>query len=105
METLEIAEQLAEPLRQEPYHFFTNNCLTKSARLKRALRAKNIPARVVGCIGTARARWGGNWFTIPVIHGWAEVEGKRIETSRPVGSPSPWGIMPAEVRPIVSLRF
>jgi hypothetical protein len=44
-------------------------------------------------------------MTIPVIHGWAEVEGKRIEVSRPPGVPGPWGIIPANIKPVIRVRF
>jgi hypothetical protein len=102
---LETAERLVELLRREPYRLLANNCFTKSLRLKRLLREKGVPSRVVACVGLARARWFGRWLTIPVIHGWTEVEGKRIETSRPLGAPGIWGIIPVNIRPLVTIRF
>ncbi len=102
---LEKAEKIAERLRQEPYNLLTNDCLTKSIRLKRECKALGIPVRVVACIGLARARLFGFWLTIPVIHGWGEVEGKRIETSRTLGSSGIWGIIPANIKPVIALRF
>jgi hypothetical protein len=102
---LATAENLAEKLRQEPYNLLTNDCIIKSVRLKKQCRALGIPAKVVVCVGTARARWFGRWLTIPVIHGWGEVEGNRIETSRPLGSSGIWGIIPPEVKPIIAIRF
>jgi len=99
------AEKIAERLRQEPYHLFRNDCLTKSARLKRECKTLGISVRVVACIGLARARLFGFWLTIPVIHGWAEVDGKRIETSRPLGSSGIWAIVPVNIRPIIAVRF
>ena len=56
-------------------------------------------------IGLARARLFGRWLTIPVIHGWGEVEGKRIETSRPLGASGIWGIIPANIKPVIALWF
>jgi hypothetical protein len=105
MDELDKAGDIAEKLRREPYSLLTNDCITKSVRLKRECRAIGIPARVVVCLGLARARWFGRWLTIPVIHGWGEVAGRRIETSRPLGSAGIWGIIPAEIRPLISLRF
>ena len=105
MNNLEKAEKIAERLRQEPYNLLRNDCLTKSVRLKRECKALGIPARAVACIGLARARLFERWLTIPVIHGWGEVEGKRIETSRPLGASGIWGIIPANIKPIIKARF
>jgi hypothetical protein len=105
MSNLERAESIAEKLRQEPYSLLRNDCITKSVRLKKACQAVGIPVRVVICVGLARARWFGHWLTIPVIHGWGEVEGKRIETSRPLGSSGLWGIVPVNIKPVVAIRF
>jgi len=102
---LEKAEKIAKRLRQEPYSLLRNDCITKSIRLKRECKALGIPARVVACIGLARARLFGRWLTIPVIHGWGEVEGKRIETSRPLGASGIWDIIPANVKPVIVVRF
>jgi hypothetical protein len=101
----ERAEELAEPLRREPYNLLTNDCITKSVRLKRECRSEGIQAKVVVCLGLARAKWFGRWLTIPVFHGWGEVERKRIETSRPLGTSGLWGIFPAKIRPLICLRF
>ncbi len=105
MTNLEIAGQIAEKLRREPYRLFTNNCLTKSARFKRECERQGIPARAVACIGLARARFFGHWITIPALHGWGEVEGKRIETSRPLGHSGVWGIVPMNIKPVIAVWF
>ena len=105
MDSLEEAEQIAEQLRRESYRLLTNDCIIKSLRFKKACKSKGIPARVVVCIGLARARWLGHWLTIPVIHGWGELNGKRIETSRPLGSAGIWGIVPVNIRPVLAVRF
>jgi hypothetical protein len=102
---LEAAERVAEMLRQEPYRFLTNNCLTKSMRFKRICRAKGIFARIAVCIGAADAVLFGRRLTIPVVHGWGVVESKRIEVSRPLGSPSVWRIIPVNIRPLLVIRF
>jgi hypothetical protein len=102
---LDVAERAAELLRREPYSLLTNNCITKSVRFKRVCKSRGISARVVACFGLARARWLSHWLIIPVIHGWGEVEGKRIETSRPLGSSGIWGIVPVNIQPIITVRF
>ncbi|HJX13393.1 MAG TPA: hypothetical protein VJ377_07700 [Dehalococcoidales bacterium] len=105
MDKYEKVEEIAGALRQEPYHTLTNDCITKSVRLKRQCRALGIPVKVVVCIGLDRAQWFGRRLTIPVIHGWGEVEGKRVETSRPLGSSGIWGIVPVNIRPVISVKF
>jgi hypothetical protein len=106
MSNLEKAQEMAERLRKEPYRFLTNDCLIKSAKLKKECKPLGISARIVTCIGLVRAQvfrlW---WMTIPVVHGWAEVEGKRIEVSRPVGVTGMWGIIPADIKPVIKIRF
>lgn len=42
---------------------------------------------------------------IPVLHSWVEVEGKRIEISHPIGEKSIWEIVPADVKPVLAVRF
>ncbi len=105
MDTVRRAEALAEALRREPYHLLTNDCITKSVRFKRACTAVGLPARVALCLGLARARWFGYRLTVPVLHAWGEVAGARLETSRPLGEAGVWGIVPATIRPLVTLRF
>ncbi len=105
MTNLEIAEAIARKLRDEPYRLWTNNCLTKSARFKRECGRVGVPARAVACIGLARARFFGRWFTIFALHGWGEVDGRRIETSRPLGHSGVWGIVPACIRPVIAVWF
>jgi hypothetical protein len=102
---LERVEEIAEPLRREPYNLLANDCITKSLRLKRICRGEGIAAKVVVCIGLARANWFGRWLTIPVVHGWGEVEGTRVETSRPIGSSGLWGIVPSKIKPLFCVRF
>lgn len=102
----EKMEAIAERLRHEPYHLLTNDCFIKARKLKRESQALGIPVRIVACIGLVRAHvfrlW---WLTIPVIHGWAEVEGRRIEVSRPLGTSGTWGIISANIRPVIAVRF
>lgn len=105
--TLQKADKIAESLRQEPYSLLTNDCITKSVRFVRACRKQGIKARVVLTIGRSKARLPllRKWATIPVIHSWGEVEGKRMEVSRPLGAQGMWGIVPRDIQPIVKIRF
>ncbi len=105
MSNLEKVEQIAESLRHEPYILFRNDCIRKSQRLKRACRDLGIPARLVVCLGYSRAKLFGRSLVVPVIHGWGEVEGQRIETSRPLGHSGAIGIIPMYIKPLIALRF
>lgn len=97
------ADQMAERLRQEPYHLLGNDCIIKSFRLKRQCARLGIPAKVAICIGLARARLFGRGVTLPVIHAWVEVDKVRIETSRPIGASGTWGIVPVNIRPVIKV--
>lgn len=88
---MDTVEQAAENLRNEPYHLFTNDCISKSIRLKRMFPDKHI----LVCINL------GHWHWFPTIHAWAVWEGKRLETSRPIGEAGFMGIIPSEIVPIV----
>jgi len=105
MDNFKKAEELAEKLRQEPYVLFKNDCLSKSLRLRRQCKDLGIDASVVVCIGISKAKWFGQWVTIPAIHGWGKVEGKRIETSRPLGSKGIWSIVPMHIKPVIWIWF
>lgn len=105
MSNLKKAEKIAEALRREPYRLFRNDCITKSRRLKKACQGMGIQARLVVCVGYTRAKVFGKSLVVPVIHGWGEVEGKRIETSRPLGHSGFIGIVPMHIKPIVALKF
>lgn len=102
---MEKVEAIAERLRREPYHLLKNDCIIKSQRLKRECQRLGVPARVVLCIGLVQARVFGRWVTMPVVHAWAEVAGKRVETSRPIGSTGVWGIVPVNIRPVMTVRI
>jgi len=105
MNQLEKAEKIAANLRQEPYILFRNDCIGKSRRLKKACRDMGIPTRLVVCLGYARARLFNRPLIVPVIHGWGEVEGQRIETSRPLGHSGFMGIVPVHIKPLIAIRF
>jgi hypothetical protein len=98
-------EQMAENLRQEPYRLFRNDCIGKSRRLKKACLDIGIQARLVVCIGYSRAKLFGKSIIVPVIHGWGEINGQRIETSRPLGHSGFIGIVPVEIKPLIAVRF
>jgi hypothetical protein len=105
MSNVEKAEKIAEDLRQEPYFLFRNDCIGKSRRLKKACLDLGIPARLVVCFGYSRAKLLGRSVIVPVIHGWGEVEGRRIETSRPLGHSGWIGIIPMYIQPLIAVRF
>ena len=105
IDEVEQVNEMAEVIRQEPYKLFSNDCIRKSFRLKKACLSVDIQTRVAVCIGLARAWILGRWMTIPVIHSWIEVKGERIETSRPLNTPGIWGIMPATITPVITMRF
>ena len=57
MSELEVAENIAESLRQEPYHLFRNDCLFKSLRFRSQCRKRGIRAYLVWCaLGLTKAR-------------------------------------------------
>ena len=106
-EAPETADQTAEKLRQEPYRLFRNDCLTKSIRLCAKCRRKGTNAYLVWCLlGLAKARLPllGE-VTIPIFtHCWAEVDGRRFETSRPLGSRGHLGIVPRDIKPLITIK-
>ncbi len=105
MSNLERVETIAETLRHEPYVLFRNDCIRKSRRLQKICRAMGIQVRVVICLGYSKAKLFGRWMVIPVIHGWGEVDGQRVETSRPLGHSGLWGIVPMYIKPLIAVRI
>lgn len=105
MTNMDRAQEIAEGLRQEPYELLRNDCIRKSVRFKRVCQSEGISARVAVCIGLSKTRLFRRWVVIPVIHAWGEVDGTRVETSRPLGSSGFWGIVPVNIRPIITIRF
>jgi len=101
----DIVEHLAEELRQEPFIMLKTNCITKSLRLKKQLKALGIPARILLCLGTARVKWFSHWIIIPSIHAYCDVENTRIETSRSPEAYDVWRIAPANIKPIIGVWF
>lgn len=101
------AEEIAERLRHEPYRLFFNDCLVKSVRFTRECKRAGIDAKIVCCVGLVSARMPllSRRFTVPVIHVWGEVEGERMEVSRPLGSQGILGIIPIGIKPIVRVRL
>lgn len=87
---METVDAIVERLRQEPHHvlgFRRSNCIAKSFRLKRECRRIGIDTKAVICIGLIRRKPLGFWMKIPMFHGWAELDGKRIELGHPPGTP------------------
>jgi len=108
VEQMDLVNVMAEKLRQEPYRLFRNNCFTKSIRLRSECRRRGIKATIVWCaLGLVKVPvpMVGN-ITIPLcIHWWAEACGQRVETSRPLGSKGHLGIVPSDIRPIITVHF
>ncbi len=103
METVDV---IAERLRQEPYHllgFKKSNCIAKSFRFKKECKRINVEARVVICIGLARAKPLGFWMKMLTIHAWGEVDGRRVETAMPLGKVGIWGIIDINIKPVVAI--
>lgn len=101
-------EEKAEKLRQEPYRLFTNDCLTKSLRLIKMCREQGVKAKLVWCVlGLISIRLPviGRIPLVEFIHFWVDVEGKRIETSRPLGSEGLLGIVPSQIKPVITIIF
>ena len=108
MDELETAEGIAENLREEPYHLFHNDCLTKSLRFRSECRKRGISAHIVWCaLGLTRSKipFLGEVIIPYSTHFWGEVRGQRFETSRPLGSQGTLGIVPSKIKPIIAIRL
>ena len=105
LDEIEQVNEMAEVIRQEPYRLFSNDCIRKSFRLKKACLAVDIQTRVAVCLGLAKALILGRWITVPVIHSWIEIKEERIETSRPLNTPGTLGIIPEAITPVIVKRF
>ena len=97
-----LMRDLANNIRVEPYHILWNNCLVKSFRFKRECGRRGIEARAVISFGFTRVA-RRVCLTIPIIHAWGEVDGRRIEVTRPLKEPSLWGTLDSAVRPLVGI--
>jgi hypothetical protein len=100
-------DEIAESLRQEPYRMLGNDCLVKAVRFARACKRAGIDARVTVCLGVASARVPrtSRRLALPALHAWGEVDGERIEVSRPLGSEGTLGVVPMHIRPVFRVRF
>lgn len=94
---------IVEELRAEPYSLFWNNCIRKSFKFKRQCKKVGVNARVCICLGVVRAKPLNCWITIPTVHAWADINGKRIETAHPLSHVGGWGIVDSEVKPVVAV--
>ncbi len=95
--------KLIEKIREESYHLLTNNCFGKSFKFKRKCHELGVEVRIVICIGLVKAKWFGHWVTILVPHGWADMNGIRIELGRQLGTPGLWETIGEEIKPIVAI--
>jgi len=90
--------EIIQKIRDEPYNFWTNNCIHKAFKAKSQLGF----GRVVICLGLARTRYFGRRLVILVIHAWFD-NGRRIEVSRPPEQEGIWGIINQKIRPLLGI--
>lgn len=105
---MRTVDSIAERLRQEPYHllgFRRSNCIAKSFRFRRACRDIGVDARVVISIGSTQAKPLGFWMKMFTIHAWGEVDGRRIETAKPLGKVGIWGDVDINIKPVIAMCF
>jgi hypothetical protein len=105
---LTIVENIAESLRQEPYRLFQNDCFTKSMRFRSECRRIGVKAYLVWCaLGLTKIKlpFLGEIIVPYCTHFWGEIQGKRFETSRPLGSRGILGIVPSKIQAVLTLRF
>lgn len=94
---------IAERLRGEPFHMLMNNCILKSIRFRRMCQAIGVSARVVFALVIVRNK---RYPLVPYVvwfHGWAEVDGQRVELARPLDDENSCGVLDSEIRPIVGV--
>ncbi len=105
MTNLQIADNLAQRLREESFSFRRNNCLHKCIRLRRQLWNLGIPSRLLLTIGTSKAEWFG--LSLPFIscHFVLDVGGNRIETARALDERDAFGIRLRTVKPYIGIWF
>jgi len=94
--------EIAEAIRKTPFHTLTDNCLIKSFRFKKRCRKQGIKAYVVISFGFAPVKWGVR-LAVPIVHGWAEVDGRRIEVARSLYQKSLWGTFDKEIKPVFAI--
>ena len=98
-------DEIAERLRREPYHVLPMryNCIGKSFRFKREGLSNGINARVVICLSVVETRRFGFLIKVPMIHGWGEVDNRRIEVARRLDERSPWGTFDIDLKPLIAI--
>lgn len=99
-------DEIAERLRQEPYHllgFRKSNCIAKSFRFRKECKDIGVEARAVICIGLTWAKPLGFWMKMFTIHAWGEVDGRRIETAMPLGKVGIWGVVDINIKPVIAI--
>ena len=108
MDDLKVAEEIARQLREEPYHLLHSNCFLKGIRFCRECQRRGIKSKLVFCIlGVGKNSFPavGEITRPSVIHFWGEVEGQRLEISRPIGNRGFLGIVPAEMKPLLTIKM
>jgi hypothetical protein len=108
MNRLEVAEEIAQKLREEPYHLFRNDCFLKSIRFCKGCQKRGITSKLVWCLlGLAKTTFPAvGKVAIPIFtHFWGEVEEERLETARPLGDKGFLGVVGSEIIPLLTIKF
>ena len=100
-------DAIIDKLRREPTHLFSlrHNCIGKSFRLKKFGHSLDVKVRVV--IALCLAQNKRFWFlppTVPTFHGWAEVDGKRIELAHPLSDTNSLNTYDIDIVPLIATR-
>jgi len=98
-------KKIAEKIRHEPYRVLPMgyNCIGKSFRFKKECLRGGIEARVVISLSIVETRRLGFPAKVPMIHGWGEVDNRRIEVARPLDERSPWGTFDIDLKPMIAI--
>ena len=106
MDIIDIVEEyapIADRIRRETYHVFTNNCVHKTLRFRKECRRIDIRVEVVLALVIVPCK---RWFLPPYIpwyHAWARVYGQRVELARPLDEKSVFNTFDVDTRPIVAI--
>jgi len=84
---------IGEKLRHMPYRSLPTryNCFGKCLQFQRECLEIGVKARVIVCAGIAEMTLFGILLKVPMIHGWCEVDGRKVEITRPLDNNSRWG--------------
>ncbi len=96
---------IAERIRKEPFNMLTNNCLRKSFKFRKECRKIGIEVGIVFALVLTRC----DKFPLPRyvvwFHGWAVVDGRRIELARPLDEKNTANTFDIDIRPLVAIHL